>query len=672
MNLQTLPLAAITRISPANPRHGEIAADAADVSQLAATIKAAGLKYPLLVMPRADAEGEFEVIDGGRRWRALKTIFSDAEEIAVEIHAGDEASARLAGLAVSITPRALHPVDEFEAFADMVEAGLDVAAIAQSFALTERHVKQRLALGSLAPCVRDAWRKGEISRDSAEAFTIGALAAQEALFESWQGTNYAARLQSPYEIRKNLRGEALDAATPLARFFGADESRLARYLEAGGRLADDLFSEGPALLDPPLAQKIAQELLLAQAQEIADAEGWGLAFGHVYAAPRSFLDVDRADAIGEEIHDLCVAVASAEGPELEALARQLEEKTRAAFDAAYPADERAGFGVAAVMGFDGAVTIERGVAPIAAAAPAAPPAAQSASPAGAPEEEEAGDSGDGAAAPASPAPKGPFDEPSKALRPLIEATVADALCDVVSRRVDLALVYCVAALGCAYGQFGVRLQSVAYPCDADNELIDAISVESFQDALALCAQASTNDLSAAFARLIGLSFGCTGATMPAMTALLAAAAIRGANLPKAFDRALDARGFFEAMPKKDALKIVGALIGDGEAKRVKGYDRDKLADYLAKLASDKGFLPSPFGDWAALAVRDDLAGEAMPVEAVAPSLAEEMVKAIEADAAGESGEVLTPPPKPARRPRKSAGDKSQASRAKKGQSNAQD
>jgi ParB family chromosome partitioning protein len=671
MNLQSLPLSAITRISPLNPR-----LDEDDVSQLAATIKAAGLQYPLLVIPRPDVAGEYEVIDGGRRWRALKSFLGESEEVPVEIHDGDEHSARRATLALSITPRALHPVAEFEAFAKLVDAGFDVAAIAKDFALTERHVKQRLALGSLAPCVREAWRKGEISRDSAEAFTIGPIEAQEALFNSWAGTVYAMRLRQPYEIRKGLRGDAMEADSSVARYLTADPARLEAYRAAGGRIDEDLFSEEVGLRDKPIADKVARELLQAQAEKVAVAEGWGAALVEIdgFALERrQVAEAFNAEQGLTETEKACIDnieadLEQADGEaEIAALEAERDEIFLAALLRQVTPNERAWLGVAVTLAWDGEPIFTRGVRP--------PPAESGEvleEGAGGGDREDA-EEGDDVSPPAAPAkgeekaPSGPFAEPGKALRPVIEAAVSKALQDATGRRVDLALMFTVAALGAQYGVSGLSglRPLLRIEGDDDCELLRRISEQSFAEALAECAGASTNDLTVAFARLVGHAFNATGASMEAMTALVGAARARGANMVSAFGEAIDRKGFFEAAPKAQVLKIVAGLIGEGEAKHCKSMDRTKLAEYVAKLSFDKGHLPSPFADWSRLPELEHAAGEAMLVPGETP-LAEAMAKAIDADEkAPKAARKL--PKVPGKAPRKTAARKpaakKQASRA---------
>jgi ParB family transcriptional regulator, chromosome partitioning protein len=69
---------------------------------------------------------------------------------------------------------AMHPADEFIAMAGLIEAGQPIDAVAARFGVPERHVRQRLRLGKLAPELLDAFRAGEISLEVVTAFTLGA------------------------------------------------------------------------------------------------------------------------------------------------------------------------------------------------------------------------------------------------------------------------------------------------------------------------------------------------------------------------------------------------------------------------------------------------------------------------------------------------------------------
>ncbi|MGJ0505639.1 MAG: ParB/RepB/Spo0J family partition protein [Methylocystis sp.] len=639
MQISTLPLSSITRISPLNPNQDM----ASDVSSLAATIRAIGLQYPLTVWPRPDAPGEYEVLDGGRRWRALRQLcnsgsYPDEEYPAVEIHDGDEASALQIALTLSVTPHAKHPVDEFERFALLVERhGYTVEKIAADFGETERHVRQRLALGALAPVVRDLWRDGKISREAAEAFTTGPVAAQEALVDNWRGTTYEPWLKAPYEIRKALRGEVLPEHNPVSRFILRDAERVRAYLAAGGRTTDDLF-EPARLCDGPIAERVANELLRAEAQRVADAEGWSRGLIEGDDCGFDFYENEPELTAEEEarLDEIQVALTGDEAVDLDALKGEQEKIMLYATLREFPIEERANLGVGAFINPDGTVSFTRGVA--------VPPDEAAREPGGDEAESPPGESGESLSPGADASEEegeadgqaptlDPLAEPSsKALRAEIEACVTKGLRDQAQRRVDIALMYAVAALGCAYGVTGIGLRPVHARDTEEHDLLKRIRPLSFGDALAECAAAPTNDLTVALASLVAGSIETQGASFAAIGALCGAARARGANLAASMSEAIDRRGFFEAAGKAKTLDIVAALIGPGEKKAVKGYAKDKLAQYAATLAAEKGFLPAPLSNWAALPALPNGGEDAIYAKPEMP-LAQAMSDAIAADAA---------------------------------------
>src|SRR5690606_37140257 len=73
----------------------------------------------------------------------------------------------------------MHPVDEYEAFAELVGEGMAIEDIAARYAMAEKAVRQRLALGGLSPKVRAAWRDGHLAAEAAMHFTKAAIGEQE-------------------------------------------------------------------------------------------------------------------------------------------------------------------------------------------------------------------------------------------------------------------------------------------------------------------------------------------------------------------------------------------------------------------------------------------------------------------------------------------------------------
>lgn len=280
MNAHAKIQALVTTLDQLKPGHefpganinSRTADRAAEVEQLAASIHQDGLLLPLVVVPAPNALRGFFVVDGNRRLSALnllvkqKKLDKDAEiDIRVEKDL-DAATALRKSLAANMHVP-LHPVDQFEAFAACMEKGDTIEQIADRYALTPKVVKQRLALAGLAPEVRDAWRKGKIGRDAAEAYACTAdKEAQARLIKrgGWEASN-------AHTIRQKLRGDQ-HGIQQFMTFVGEDA-----YKAAGGKLVEDLFGEkGGNFADFPLLQKLASAKIEEEKQKYLD-KGWGWA-----------------------------------------------------------------------------------------------------------------------------------------------------------------------------------------------------------------------------------------------------------------------------------------------------------------------------------------------------------------------------------------------------------
>lgn len=625
---ESVPLERIVGPSPLNPRQDM----ESDVSMLAATIKACGLSQPPLVRAvPGDASGAYEILDGSRRWRALRLLQAAAPDapiyVPVNIFDGDDDAAREAALANAVTQKPLHPVEEFEAFAQLAADGASVARIANDFGLTERHVRQRLALGNLSPRVRAKWRAGEIDRDEAQAFTLGSLEAQDALLDKM---DRLPRYQfDVYYIRGALRGETLSNSGPDGKFLLADKTRVETYIAAGGRIDENLFEDEVIIRDRVIAKRIVSEALRAAAETVRAEEGWGAALIEGDCDSVFLDDPEPEFTPGEEarLEEIQAALRDADPASTTSLRAQEEAIRRDAICRMFPFSERTDYAVVAALSMGGEIYFNRGVA----IPERQDEVRDDVEGAGGAEDGSQSDGGEEPVGERQVAPHDSNKEPSKALRAVIDAATRDALSDIVARRGDLALMIAVAAIGCGIGASPlVTVRGAVTIEDQSHSLLAEIEAMRFDEALAVCARAETNDLSTAFFKLVAASIDPLGAQMDAIAALCAALRWRGTDLSKAFDAALDRRAFFEAAPKADTRKIVAGLIGENEAKRVAKMDALARAEHVARLSKDKGHLPAPFADWAAAPAGPDAGADAIHVGGEM-TLAQAMSAALAAD-----------------------------------------
>lgn len=259
-------LIAVSRLekSPLNARR---TAPKIGMDELKASLLAHGLMQNLVVTEQAD--GVFRVIAGGRRLEALRSLQAEGklpEDFAVPCHAVADENALEMSLAENTVRLAMHPADEFEAFASLIEKGESAADVAQRFGVDESHVLKRMKLARVAPQLLKQYCNGSITLECLKAFTItDDHRRQVKVFKSLQDW----QKEDPSAIRAALTEKLIEASDNLARFVGIDA-----YVAAGGSIRSDLFGEEVYLEKPALLHRLADEKLTGIRKEL-EAEGWG-------------------------------------------------------------------------------------------------------------------------------------------------------------------------------------------------------------------------------------------------------------------------------------------------------------------------------------------------------------------------------------------------------------
>lgn len=258
MNTERVPLSKLL-LSTRNVRTN--VEDATDTADLEASIVAHGLLNPLVVVPAAK-KGTFEVVAGGRRYRALCRLadagkIRDDAEVSV-IKAASESAEELS-LAENFVRKTMRPYEIYRAFTLL--GGGDVADFAARFGISEAKAKRVLRLGNLHPEIFDAYSLGKLTDEQAQAFA--ATEKHDLQEQAWITFNKAETWnKDPRSIRSWL-GLGGYAALRNLEYVGRDV-----YLAAGGTLEEDLFSDNLRVCDEELlaqltAEKKAREAALA-------------------------------------------------------------------------------------------------------------------------------------------------------------------------------------------------------------------------------------------------------------------------------------------------------------------------------------------------------------------------------------------------------------------------
>lgn len=249
------------KIAPVNVRkHGP-----KDIADLVPSIRSLGLIQPLLV--RANCEG-IEVVAGQRRFHALSKLAAESTtENSVDpvpclvMDDEDDAKALEASLAENIARLPMDEVDQYKAFAALKNKGQSVDDIAARFGISERLVKQRLALGNLIDPILNAYRKDTISPHTLRNLTMASKKQQR----KWLALHKSETDHAPQgaALRDWLFGGA-DISTETALF------DLDAY---SGAIISDLFGEDRFFDDADTFWTL-QNAAIANAKEAYLEDGW--------------------------------------------------------------------------------------------------------------------------------------------------------------------------------------------------------------------------------------------------------------------------------------------------------------------------------------------------------------------------------------------------------------
>ncbi len=258
-------LIAVSRLekSPLNARRTAVKVG---MDELKASLLAHGLMQNLVVTDTGD--GRYRVIAGGRRLEAIHSLQAEGklpEDFAVPCQIVTEEHALEMSLAENTVRLAMHPADQFEAFAALIDQGDSAADVASRFGVEESLVLKLMKLARVAPQLLAEYRSDGLTLESLMAFTVtDDHRRQLKVFKSLQEW----QKDDPSAIRAALTEKLIDASSKLARFVGLDA-----YTAAGGSTRADLFGEEVYLEKPALLNRLAEKKLGGIRRDL-EAEGW--------------------------------------------------------------------------------------------------------------------------------------------------------------------------------------------------------------------------------------------------------------------------------------------------------------------------------------------------------------------------------------------------------------
>jgi ParB family transcriptional regulator, chromosome partitioning protein len=620
------------------------------IPELAASIARVGLLQNLNVVLAVDGE-YYEVVAGRRRLAALKLLVKRrklAKDFEVACLLGSDASARTVSLTENVQREAMHPADQFEAFADLVVEGRPIEDIAADFGVTPLVVQRRLKLANVSPRLLADYRGDAVTLEQLMALAItDDHAAQEAAFydsPQWQ--------RSPEALRDHLTHEEIDANRDgLAKFVGVQV-----YEQAGGNVRRDLFADeqnGIFFTDAALLESLAKERLALVADQV-HAEGWGwvdVAPRATYADLHQFqrmrsqrrepskaeakriakLEAQQGklhDRLDDENEDMTDEQAQAAQDEMDTLGNELEAIERTLV--VYPPRTMATAGAVVSLDPIGGVIVHRGLL--------------REEQAKALREQARGGRGtnDDTESSGAAAAKGKLTISEKLVKRLSAHRTA-ALQAEVARHPHVALVAVVHRLALRVihdAHYGSPLNITANPQDRLEQyapdVAEAPAAAGMRQVREAWAERLPSDPEALFAELLAmpqqellsLLAVCVGFTVTAIASredeAPAAALARVVGLDMHAWWTPTAAGYFDHVSKSKALEGVQTF-APGEVNRLGKLKKAQIASEAERLAAGTGWLPTMLRAPEAAAV--DVAGVEPPAEGQAEAKVEEDARA---------------------------------------------
>ena len=265
-------------ISPFNVRRTQ--ASEADDNELKASILANGVGQNLIVHSKREAGKEtFLVAAGGRRLSALQALLTEERikptfEVPVRVVSAKEAEE--ISLAENAIRASMHPADEFEAFARLIDGGATIEEVATRFGTSPVNVERRMKLGKLHPDLLALFREGCMTLETVKALTI--TADHDRQWQAWEATESERRYNRNgvhYIVRRILTAEGLSSVSRIGRLVDVE-----KYEAEGGTFARDLFGghDGDGIVltfeNVALAEKLALKALEQHAAPLRDEWKW--------------------------------------------------------------------------------------------------------------------------------------------------------------------------------------------------------------------------------------------------------------------------------------------------------------------------------------------------------------------------------------------------------------
>jgi len=329
--------------------------------ELKASIYNNGIIHPLIWKEHA---GKHYVVAGNRRLRFLREIFADALDTKVRTenvadYPGDWRDVAM-DTNLALPP---HVVERYEMIARIAkEEKLPEAEVCKRYGMSDAQYRRVMALGKMAPIVRQAWKDAKIDAKTAQAFTLEPDPAEQAkIFATLEKNN---KHVTDWMVRGRIVPPSQQEIGKLVAFVGLDKVRKARLLKQ-----EDLFGSTHIVSDVKGLKKLVGDRLAKVRDELVQA-GWSWAlpsdqlgaheyqFGDVYPDPKKVKATPEEKKRSDEIASLLAG--EIEGEEEDALIEEQERIEQTIACRGFSADQMKRSGCILRVGHNGQLYITYG------------------------------------------------------------------------------------------------------------------------------------------------------------------------------------------------------------------------------------------------------------------------------------------------------------------------
>lgn len=236
--------------------------------ELKASIYNNGALVPLIYKRH---DGKKYVIAGNRRLRMLRQIYSDALTSTVPAQDVDDFG-DVNWRQVAIDTNLSLPPHAVERYEQIVLLSKDLKLSPEDarsrFGLTPRQFDQVMALGKMAPIVREAWKQGAIDARTAQVFTIEPdPKEQEKIFNRAVKEAHNGRI-SDWDVRRRIVPQNAQELGKLVAFVGVDVCKKAKVIKQ-----EDLFGSNHVVSDAKALNKLVGDKMVTM-KDMLLKTGW--------------------------------------------------------------------------------------------------------------------------------------------------------------------------------------------------------------------------------------------------------------------------------------------------------------------------------------------------------------------------------------------------------------